>query len=444
MAYFSRLIFAFIALFVASVSPASAGQGFFWDGPPSTPVATAEQACLPQRWHAAHSFVRIVPQNPSSGSRPSCWFYDPGLNEEYEKGSVGYWECPGNQVVQINGSVNPCVDPPPPPECPENKELDSETNTCVCKTGPAGAFSVSGDVYAGCNNGCAIVLTSGSYSGTTKKTYGYWNQNGNTCAAAPESPGVDPPDSPDGKDAGKCPTGQCPGTVNGQSICVPCKGKESSDSSSSENTTQTPNGASAPSGSTSESSSGSKSTECEGGVCVTKEKVVVTNPDGSTTEKEKETTESLSEFCAKNPKAAICKATEESTWGGACAGGFQCKGDAVQCAQAQASWQAACALDTSGMTEAIQAGNAAMAAGAASGLGLPNHGDSFNLASKISETPLFAGSGGCPGDYSLSVSGRTYLIPFSKMCPSLNILGNALMAFSYFVAAVIVFRGGTQ
>lgn len=349
--------------------------------------------------------------------------------------SSGQCECTTGYKA-VDGKCDP-----PPPNCSENQELDPDTNTCVCKSGPAGDFAVSGDVYTGCNDGCTIVLSSGSYSKSTNKTYGTWNQNGNTCSPSPDSPGVDAPDSQDGQDAGKCPTGQCPGTVNGQFMCVPCKGKESSDSSSSENTTQTPNGASAPSSSSSESSSGSKSTECEGGVCVTKEKVVVVNPDGSTTEKEKETTESISDFCAKNPKAAICKAVEDGRWGGSCSGGFQCSGDAVQCAQAQAAWKSACAADVSGMSDQINTGSAAMAAGAASGLGIPGGSDVFDLGSRLSEVPLFGSSGGCPSDVSVNVGGTSYTIAFSAMCGQLQVLGVALMGFAYLIAGFIVFRG---
>lgn len=451
MAYFSRLIAALLLIAstfncaYAALTPTYIYK-VYRDGvgyPGGSPTQAAQSmwtSLFPNSSYQGASCDNL------GGSSGMCTIYADGGNAQY--GWVRELTCPANSekvgevcvcksgFVEVDGSCKP-----PPPQCSENQEVDSETNTCVCKTGPAGAFSVAGDVYTGCNNGCTIVLSSGSYSGTTKKTYGNWNQNGNTCSPAPDTPGVDSPDSPDGQDAGKCPTGQCPGTFNGQFMCVPCKGKESSDSSSSENTTETPNGASAPSGSSSESSSGSKSTECEGGVCITKEKVVVTNPDGSTTEKQKETTESMSEFCAKNPKAAICKAVEDGRWGGSCSGGFQCSGDAVQCAQAQAAWKSACAADVSGMSDQINIGSSAMAAGAASGLGIPGGSDAFDLGSRLSEVPLFGSSGGCPSDVSVNVGGTSYTIAFSAMCGQLQVLGVALMGFAYLIAGFIVFRG---
>lgn len=82
-----------------------------------------------------------------------------------------------------------------------------------------------------------------------------------------------------------------------------------------------------------------------------------------------------------------------------------------------------------------------MAAGAASGLGIPGMNESFDLAGKISEVPIFGSSGGCPSDVSVSVGGSSYSLPFSRMCSQLQILGAALMAFAYLVAGFIVFRG---
>lgn len=332
-----------------------------------------------------------------------------------------------------------------PPECQPNQELDTETNTCVCKTGDAGSFAVSGDVLYGCNDGCSMVLNSGSYSSSANKTYGYWRQNGNTCTPAPDTPAPESPSSPDGQDAGKCPIGQCPGTINGTSVCVPCKAKEVTDTSSSENTTETPAGASAPSGSSSTSSSGSKSTECEGGVCTTKEVVTVTNPDGSTTDKQKETTESISDYCAKNPNAAICKAEEAGQWGGACAGGFQCSGDAVQCAQAQASWKAACLFDVGADDPNVVKGGQAMSSDQSAlraQLGLDDTGDNFNLSSMIDSDPLFASGGGCPSDQQVTLLGQSLTLSLSSWCSWLQTAGTILQAAAYLAAALIVFRRG--
>lgn len=358
--------------------------------------------------------------------------------------------CPADSTLNTSGQCE-CIPgytadgdtcKPPAPNCAENQELDIESNTCVCKQGPAGSFAVSGDVYLGCNNGCSIVLSSGSYSKDKNKTYGNWKQNGSTCAPSGTSPEPDPSTSPDGQDAGKCPTGQCPGTFNGQFMCVPCKGKESSDSSSSENTTETPSGASAPSGSASQSQSGSKSTECEGGVCTTKETVVTTNPDGSTTEKQNETTESISDYCAKNPKAAICKAEDAGQWGGACGDGFQCTGDPVQCAQAREVAKLRCVFDVSPDDPLAVAGGLAMNGELTpSGHpGAPGSGVTVNVMEKIDTAPAFGSSGNCISDRTFSVVGMSLTLPFASMCPYFNMIGNVFLSCCYLVAGFIVFR----
>lgn len=93
------------------------------------------------------------------------------------------------------------------------------------------------------------------------------------------------------------------------------------------------------------------------------------------------------------------------------------------------------------MTDQINTGTAAMAAGAASGLGIPGGSEAFDLGSRLSEVPLFGGSGGCPSDVSVNVGGTSYTIAFSAMCPQLQVLGVALMAFAYLIAGFIVFRG---
>jgi len=444
MAFVSRLIVLFV-FFVSSVFAA----GDYSDGNVGVRAtflgvtyygSTDDGVCLQLvPAFAAHNGRPVIFVRFSGGV---CYYSNPDGSLPFTQ-NLQYLVCP--QGEKVNFSSWRCVEAPAPPECSENQELNPETNTCVCKTGPAGAFAVSGDVYTGCNDGCTIVLTSGSYSATTNKTYGNWNQNGNTCSPSPELPGVDSPDSPDGQDAGKCPTGQCPGTFNGQFMCVPCKGKESSDSSSSENTTETPNGASAPSGSASQSQTGSKSTECDAGVCTTKETVVTRNPDGSTTEQQKEMTESISDYCAKNPKAAICKAEDAGQWGGACAGGFQCKGDAVQCAQAQAAWKAACLLDVAADDPNVVKGGQAMSSDQSAlraQLGLDDTGENFNLSSMIDSDPLFAAGGGCPADQQVTLLGQSLTLSLSAWCSWLQTAGTILQAAAYLAAALIVFRRG--
>ena len=150
----------------------------------------------------------------------------------------------------------------------------------------------------------------------------------------------------------------------------------------------------------------------------------------------------MTDYCAANPKAAVCKGENESQWGGACAGGFTCKGDAVQCAQAQAAYDLSCTMKTDPQNTTVQAGASAMVAG-------DNPGDhpgnseqtvSFELSQRLDSVPLFGSSGDCPSDVSFSAMGHAMALPFSQLCPYMRMLGAALMASAYLAAAFIVFK----
>lgn len=429
MAYLSRVVGLLLLVFAGSAFSSSSDY-YFYGNSPWFPTAEAGCASVsPPTPNHVFSHVYIPPGYGDAYWQ--CFFADttiPPPNTAQNGGGMK-GTCPAGKVADYAAKV--CIDPPPVPECSENQELDTETNTCVCKTGPAGSFAVTGDVLTGCNDGCTIVLNSGSYSASADKTYGYWRQNGNTCSPSPELPGVDSPDSPDGQDAGKCPTGQCPGTVNGTFMCVPCKGKETSESSSSDSSSNTPDGASAPDSTTSGSSNSSKQTECADGVCVTKETVTVNNPDGSTTEQSKETTEPQSDYCTKNPKSEICKAAE-SSWGGDCSSGFQGKGDAVQVATAKAVWESRCALNE-GPDQASQDTMDALKTWSMSELNLPD----LTITAPTPEAAT------CPlGDISANFGQFTVPLPLSMLCPYLAVIHKVVTSFGMLMWLLIVFVRG--
>lgn len=350
--------------------------------------------------------------------------------------------------------------------CPSNSTLVS--GQCVCSSGfteedgqcvnncpPAGttegdssnAYTTSSKVPS--NNLC-IGSCSWSAGGVVPSVcangkcyyYGPFTSNGSACTGegggpAPEEPDLVPPD-----DAKCVSKGQCPGTINGTKVCVPCSSKEGTTSESGSSSSEGTDSSGAPTGSTGTTNTTKETTaNCTNGSCNTTTTTTVTNPDGSTTTTTETESTPHPDFCKANPGHIVCKGEDEGTFGGSCAAGFQCSGDAVQCAQAEAAWKSACASDVSGMTEQINTGTAAMAAGAASGLGIPGGSDAFDLGSRLSEVPLFGSSGGCPSDVAVNVGGTSYNIAFSSMCPQLQVLGVALMAFAYLVAGFIVFRG---
>lgn len=241
----------------------------------------------------------------------------------------------------------------------------------------------------------------------------------------------------------QCGVGQCPGTLNGQTICVPCsESKQDTKASSSETAASAASGAAPGPGQTT-TQSGSSSTTCAGDTCTTTGQQTVQNPDGSTETKTTTTTQSKGDYCKENPKAGACVGSE-STWGGTCQA-FTCDGDAVQCAQARGAWELACQLKTEATDPAVQAGTDAIAqTGEASikdQLGM-NTSQVFDLASRLDSTSLFGTPGACPSDTVLPLGIGSVTLPFASMCSQLNLVGVAMMGLAYLIAAFIVFRPG--
>lgn len=332
-----------------------------------------------------------------------------------------------------------CSGSPDDVQCPSNQERDPATNTCQCKDIPAaGKFMVSGDEYTGCNNGCSMVLKSGWFDKTNNVTWGDWGQPGSSCTVADKT--VISNSDPKVEAAKQCAAGTCPGTVNGQSVCVPCdKTKQTEASSSSTSASTTASGATS-STTTTDTESGTSRTECKDGQCTTRTTTTTTGANGDKTDKTTTTSEPQSDYCTRNPKADVCKGTE-SSWGGTC-GAFSCDGDAVQCAQAKAGWELACGLKVDETNPLIGVGQQATAGGDRPSDHPGNQANTIalDLSSRLSSVPLFGTSGDCIADKSVTFMGKGYTLPFSKWCPYLNILGSAFLAACYLAAAFIIFR----
>lgn len=259
--------------------------------------------------------------------------------------------CTCNSGYQQVGSA--CQ---PPIQCPSGQTRDPDTNTCGCDSGYlAGGQMVTGDVETGCFGGCTIRLRTGWYDKTSNKTWGYdWLQNGNKCTAS-DVPVIASSD-PAAQAASKCAVGQCPGTVNGQAVCVACTTQTTKQTDGTKtNSTEVSTSASGATSSQSTTSSSSSSTKCADGSCTTTTTTTTTNPDGSKKDTTSAKTEPKTDFCESNPKSTLCTS---GTWGGTC-GSFSCDGDAVTCAIAQASWKSACAIDIDASDTKVQSGNAA-------------------------------------------------------------------------------------
>lgn len=227
-----------------------------------------------------------------------------------------------------------------------------------------------------------------------------------------------------------CGTNQCPGTVNGVAICVPCKSTADAGTTTAASAPGTGASGSTGAGDTTTT----KQTECNGVSCTT----TTTTRDGSGNVvgqvKEDKPQES---FCAENPGSPLCK---KSSFGGQCSSTV-CEGDAVQCAIAADQYRRNCQwFDDPGAAQLAADAQSAMN-GQAQPDGHPAKSaqeQSISFATAIDQMDRLAGS--CPADVTVSVSGRPLTIPFSSMCQNLQIVGNLMVGFCMLVAALIVFR----
>lgn len=262
-----------------------------------------------------------------------------------------------------------------------------------------------------------------------------------TATGAACDPSSDVPGAPESAasapvtDASCVAKGQCPGTINGTTTCVPCSSKSQESVTSTSTAASSAASGASPSTST-ESGTTTTKTECSGSQCTTTTTTSTQKSDGSSEEKTSSKTEPQTDFCAANPKAAVCKGDDDSKWGGACTGGFTCSGDAVQCAQAQASYDLSCAMKTDPLGATVQAGNAAAVAGDRPP-GHPADGvEMFNVQGSLDQTNVFGSS--CPSDISLDLMGNSFSIPLSHACGFLRVMGYVAVAFSLLGAGRLV------
>lgn len=450
MAYFSRLIAFLLITFSASSYALTVESDPSWMVPSYAVKSTPEEACQAHDTARGLIFDSVASDTPRTrkcmsrwpGDTTSTWRNTAEMVCDTSQGSLNTSKlkcvktvtvCPAG-MVDVGGVCTP-------EPCPSagHKEGDGGNAWETTSKVPANnlciqgcSWSAGGTVPSVCANGKCYY-------------FGPFTSNGSSCTGqdgASGDPDVDPPEETPPDDAQCVAKGQCPGTINGTKVCVPCSSKEGTTSESGSSSGTGTDSSGNPTGDTGTTNTTKETTaNCTNGSCNTTTTTTVTNPDGSTTTTTETESKPQADFCKANPGHIVCKGEDEGTFGGSCAAGFQCSGDAVQCAQAEAAWKSVCALDVSGMTDQVNDGTAAMAAGAASGLGIPGGSDAFDLGSRLSEVPLFGSSGGCPSDVSVNVGGTSYTIAFSSMCPQLQVLGVALMAFAYLVAGFIVFRG---
>lgn len=129
---------------------------------------------------------------------------------------------------------------------------------------------------------------------------------------------------------------------------------------------------------------------------------------------------------------------EESAFGGACAAGFTCKGDAVQCAIAYQQHIRACKLfDDPSPESLLYEANKDKQGNQAKDL---EANETIDITGSIDQSDLLGGGAGV-SDLNITVAGFGVTLPFSGLNPYLAALGNLLVAVSMLLAFRIIGRG---
>jgi len=128
----------------------------------------------------------------------------------------------------------------------------------------------------------------------------------------------------------------------------------------------------------------------------------------------------------------------ESGWAGDCMAGFACEGDAIQCAIAKEQHRRACKLFDEKSTES-ELYNKEKGKEGAQTEDLPGN-RTESLQGRISTVDAL-GAGQCISDLTVVVVGKSVTLPMSRICPTLAIIGNIMVAISFLAAIRIVGRG---
>lgn len=124
---------------------------------------------------------------------------------------------------------------------------------------------------------------------------------------------------------------------------------------------------------------------------------------------------------------------------GTCASGFACEGDAIQCAIAKEQHIRACKLFDDQSDESKLYGKEKGKEGEQT-KDLPGN-KSETMTGRIRTNDALGGGGQCVQDLSVFVMGQSVTLPFSKICPSIAVIGNIMVAVSLLLAARILARG---
>jgi hypothetical protein len=128
------------------------------------------------------------------------------------------------------------------------------------------------------------------------------------------------------------------------------------------------------------------------------------------------TTQSRDAKCAQDPGSNACKDGDEegSKYGGNCASGFVCKGDAIQCAIAQEQSKARCEYENFNLpwkqTSAVDVTDGSVASG------FKSNGDAATAGAWTSWVNASNVTAACPAGYPMTLLGQQYVLSLKPLC----------------------------
>ena len=175
---------------------------------------------------------------------------------------------------------------------------------------------------------------------------------------------------------------------------------------------------------------------CENGKCATTTTSTTTNTTTNTTVSSSSSTTTVDKaaYCSQNKTAGVCKDEKgenedgDGSFGGSCGGGFTCKGDAVMCAMAKEQHKRNCEMlgedkDPASFFNQVKNGTDSKSAEA-----LKGEAQQINISTQLD----MSGSGlsrSCPADprIDLPFAGKSFVIPFSAVCPTLKTMSDVAL-----------------
>lgn len=366
---------------------------------------------------------------------------------QYSNGQWQYYRnvnqiavCPqGGPVINGKCECDPCKDK-------KGQTLGTKSIWAVVDSDPGnygGNVCLDNCVHSTGGAVCAPVIKSPGDSVTLQmacEVQGPFTNQGYQCSSgAPrvKQPYADPPKPyyDNGKGIADCASsGGAWGHINGVDTCVKGSGAGQGDGKGTglsggvngSTTDKTTENKTNPDGSTTKMDT-ETTTSCKDGVCVITVKTTQTTTDnagntGTPNSGSNSKSQDQVDYCKSNPNSNLCF---KSDFSGNCASNFVCSGDAVQCATAKGIWQQNCSsqwLTTPGNPSASTA-----------------QVDSKTVDVNKFESLQMSDSGQCPSDKTYTVAGQTFTLSLDYFCNYLMSIRYVVIAFGWLVAAYIVF-----